>query len=336
VMPLVSILIPAYRAERWICETIKSALRQTWPNKEIIVVDDGSPDNTLAVAKRFESKMVKVVTQRHTGACGARNKALSLAQGTHIQWLDADDLLAPDKISRSLARSDSRSDSRVLLTSAFGTFFFRYQRARFEPNALGQDLSPVEWMVTRFTKNLWINPAAWLISRRLSDLAGPWDQRISPSGDDDGEYICRVVGASEKVKFVPEAKCYYREGSSSSLSKRRSDGAYEALLLSTKLCVSHLLSLEDSARTRAACIELLENRLWHFHPEKRDLIEQLEELARKLGAQHPLQLRETWKYSLVGRYFGWSSAKTGRRMVSTIRIAAAKNWDRLLYAALST
>ena len=54
--PLVSILIPAFNAQEWIAETIQSALRQTWPHKEIIVVDDGSTDGTLAIARRFESE----------------------------------------------------------------------------------------------------------------------------------------------------------------------------------------------------------------------------------------------------------------------------------------
>jgi glycosyltransferase involved in cell wall biosynthesis len=59
--PLVSILIPAYNAEPWIADTIKSALDQTWPNKEIIVVDDGSKDKTLSVARQFASKSVSVL-----------------------------------------------------------------------------------------------------------------------------------------------------------------------------------------------------------------------------------------------------------------------------------
>src|SRR5437588_1977285 len=96
---LVSILIPAYNAERWIRQSILSAINQTWDRKEIIVVDDGSTDLTLSVAKSLESKSVKVVTQINAGACKARNKALSLAQGDFIQWLDADDLLHPEKIA---------------------------------------------------------------------------------------------------------------------------------------------------------------------------------------------------------------------------------------------
>ena len=101
--PLVSILIPAYNAEEWIADTIQSAIAQTWPRKEIIVVDDGSRDRTAEVARRFASKEVAVVSTENQGAAAARNHALQLSQGDYIQWLDADDLLAPDKIERQLA-----------------------------------------------------------------------------------------------------------------------------------------------------------------------------------------------------------------------------------------
>jgi glycosyltransferase involved in cell wall biosynthesis len=218
VSDLVSILIPAYNAEQWIRETIRSALDQTWPNTEIIVVDDGSSDNTLKMARAFESGIVKVITQQNRGACGARNRALEVAQGSYIQWLDADDLLAPDKISQQLKGSNNGLTSQVLLTSAFGKFLFRHRKAKFEPNALWQDLAPQDWILTKFMKHVWMNPTSWLVSRKLTDMAGPWDERLSGSGDDDGEYICRIVSVSEKVKFVREAKCYYRRGGPGSLS----------------------------------------------------------------------------------------------------------------------
>jgi len=96
--PLVSILIPAFNAEEWISDTLSSAIAQTWERKEIIVVDDGSSDQTLTVARRFESQGVRVVPQKNQGAAAARNTALSLSQGDYIQWLDADDLLAPTRL----------------------------------------------------------------------------------------------------------------------------------------------------------------------------------------------------------------------------------------------
>src|SRR5437868_12942861 len=64
---LVSVLVPAYNAEQWIADTIKSALDQTWSRKEIIVVDDGSRDGTLAIARQFASENVRVVTQENRG-----------------------------------------------------------------------------------------------------------------------------------------------------------------------------------------------------------------------------------------------------------------------------
>src|SRR5262245_2008001 len=144
--PLVSILIPAYNAERWIAETLQSALGQTWGRKEIIVVDDGSSDGTLAAALRFESNEVRVVMQPNQGAAAARNKALSLSQGDYIQWLDADDLLAPDKISKQIETVGGSVGQRTLLSGPWAYFCYRTSAAKFNPTPLWCDLSPVEWM----------------------------------------------------------------------------------------------------------------------------------------------------------------------------------------------
>src|SRR5690606_29679667 len=97
--PLVSILIPAYNSGRWIAATIRAALAQTWCNTELIIVDDGSRDDTLAIAQSFASPRVKVISQENQGASAARNTAFEHSQGDYIQWLDADDLIAPDKIA---------------------------------------------------------------------------------------------------------------------------------------------------------------------------------------------------------------------------------------------
>jgi glycosyltransferase involved in cell wall biosynthesis len=215
---LVSILIPAYNCEKWIAETIESALAQTWPNKEIIIVNDGSTDNTLQIAKQFESKSVKVISQENKGAAAARNRAFEHAQGDYIQWLDADDLLAPGKIAEQMKIAGNGKTDLTLYTSPFGTFYWHTERAIFASNTLWQDLTPVEWMIRRFTENLWMHPGVWLISRALAEKAGPWDERLSLN--DDGEYISRVVAASENVKFVNTAICYYRQWSFTQLSRQ--------------------------------------------------------------------------------------------------------------------
>ncbi|MGO9305296.1 MAG: oligosaccharide flippase family protein, partial [Candidatus Korobacteraceae bacterium] len=208
VKPVVSILIPAFNAQEWIADTIRSAIAQTYEPKEIIVVDDGSTDETLAIARRFASGCVRVFTQNNQGAAAARNKAFSLSSGDYIQWLDADDLLAPDKIARQMSVVTQCQSKRTLLSSAFGRFKYRYHRAEFFPTGLWCDLSPVEWLTRKMGQNVYMQTATWLVSRELTEAAGPWDTRLL--GDDDGEYFCRVLLASDGVRFVPEATVFYR------------------------------------------------------------------------------------------------------------------------------
>ena len=163
--PLVSILIPAYNAQDWIADTIQSALLQTWPRKEIIVVDDGSKDQTRAVAEQFSSQGVQVVTQPNSGAAAARNKAFSLCHGDYIQWLDADDLLAPQKIASQMQAVERGGSPRVLVSCGWGRFIYRLSRARFTPTSLWCDCAPVDWMVRKMEENLYMQTATWLVSR---------------------------------------------------------------------------------------------------------------------------------------------------------------------------
>lgn len=90
--PLISIIIPCYNAEKYVREAIQSALDQTWPNLEVIVVDDGSTDGSLDVIRSFSNR-IRHATGPNRGGCAARNQGLSLARGEYIQFLDADDLL---------------------------------------------------------------------------------------------------------------------------------------------------------------------------------------------------------------------------------------------------
>lgn len=322
---LVSILIPAYNAERWISETIESALSQTWPKKEIIIVDDGSSDKTFSVANRYSSKILKVVTQKNCGASSARNMAFSLCQGDYIQWLDADDLLAPYKIETQLKYSGGDRNDR-LYSSAFGKFY-DYKRARYVPNSLWQDLEPVEWLLKKLAENLWISSATWLVSRELTELAGLWDESLSL--DDDGEYFCRLVSMSHGVKFVEEAKSYYRVGNADSLSKRTSAKACQSLFRSTMLCINYLRSLEESERVKAACLDYLHVWIPYFYPEKEDILRQIRELARELGGElRPPTLG--WKYFVVEKLFGYKKARKAQRIIRKCKITAMKNMERML------
>lgn len=100
-LPLVSIIIPCYNGERFVAEAIESALAQTYPHKEVIVIDDGSTDNSLEVIKSFGDK-IRWETGPNRGGCAARNRGIELARGELIQFLDADDILHPQKLERQV------------------------------------------------------------------------------------------------------------------------------------------------------------------------------------------------------------------------------------------
>jgi GT2 family glycosyltransferase len=110
--PLVSVLIPAYQSERYVGEAIESALLQTHRPIEVIVVDDGSSDGTLAVARRYEAAhpgTVRVIAQANGGACAARNHAFRESRGAYVKFLDADDALAPHALEEELAALEGES-----------------------------------------------------------------------------------------------------------------------------------------------------------------------------------------------------------------------------------
>lgn len=94
---MVSIIIPCFNAERYIGEAIQSALEQTYPNCEVIVIDDGSTDGSVPVIQSFGEKIIWE-TGPHQGACAARNRGIELSRGAWIQFLDADDKLKPDAV----------------------------------------------------------------------------------------------------------------------------------------------------------------------------------------------------------------------------------------------
>jgi glycosyltransferase involved in cell wall biosynthesis len=325
---LVSILIPCYNAEKWLKQTIESALSQTWPNKEIIIMDDGSTDNSLQIARQYESAIVKVISQENRGGSAARNRALEYAQGDYIQWLDADDLLAPDKVECQMRVANRVGNSRILISSAWAEFYYRYHKAKFVKSNLWRDLAPVEWFVIKFSEHVYMTNNNWLVSRELTALAGLWDEGLSR--DQDGEYFGRVVAACEKIIFVPEANAYYRRCSPRSVSGGLSEKAKESEFLSKTLCISYLRSLEDSERTRKASLTFLKYDLGYQSLEVASMLQNARVLAKELGGELSPPVKN-WRLSIARAVLGRNLTETTRRLWWMSNVLVKANWDRLLY-----
>ena len=327
--PLVSILIAAYNSEKWIAYTLQSAIAQTWPRKEIIVVNDGSTDGTPDVVRQFASQGVVMLSTENRGMCAAQNLAYRSSSGDYIQWLDSDDVLAPDKIERQLGALRETDSNRVLLSSHYARFYYRTRAAKFVHNSLCEDLSPVEWLFRKLSQNLFMQNATWLVSRELSEAAGPWDTRLY--FDQDGEYFGRVLLASEGTRFVPGTGIYYRMSPSNRISYiGKSNKKKDSLLLAMKLHIQYIRSLEDSDRVRQACLRYLGAWYDNFYPDRPDIVAEVQKLAAELGGSlEPPRLR--WKYAWIRPVLGWDRAKMAQRAIPDMKASFLRYFDKLIF-----
>ena len=99
-MKKVSVIIPVYNVEKYVAATIKSVLSQTYENFEILIIDDGSPDGSLAICQQFKDSRIKIIRQKNRGLAGARNTGIRHASGDYLAFLDADDIWVPEKLEK--------------------------------------------------------------------------------------------------------------------------------------------------------------------------------------------------------------------------------------------
>jgi glycosyltransferase involved in cell wall biosynthesis len=327
--PLVSILISAYNAEQSLAETLESAVGQSWPNKEIILVDDGSTDKTAAIARKFAARGVILISRENGGLSAGVNSAYEHCHGDYIQYLDADDLLVPDKIEVQLTALRDGESRRILLSSPWARFYHRTQRASFVRNSLWEDLTPVEWLLRKMSENLHMQNATWLVSRELAEAAGPWDTTLHY--DQDGEYFARVLLASEGTQFVPGTGIYYRASGSGSISYLgNSKKKRESLFQSMRLHMRYLQSLEESERVRKTCLVYMQTWYGVFYPDQADTIAEMQSIAAELGGK----LTEPGfpaKYGWLRTILGYRAARRAATVLPRLKSDALRHCDKLLY-----
>ena len=308
----VSTLIPAYNAERWVGSALQSALDQSWPKIEIIVVDDGSTDQTLAVAKRYESAKVKVMHQDNRGAAAARNAALREAQGDFLQYLDADDLLSADKTKEQLTLLQENPE---YLSVSSAVYFFDGKDPdsglRERSGAVDTD-EPVKWLIE------FLGPdgpfgtvpyGAWLTPRSVAERAGPWDDSVR-SPDDDGEYFARVVLASHGIRASKAGRYYYRKfAQGGSYSSTYSEVLLEGRLHSLNCKAKWLLARTSDPRAFRALANRYLDLAFGAYPSFPKLTDEALRKAKEMGETDYRPRFGTWKGELLRRFVGWKAAK---------------------------
>jgi len=169
-----------------------------------------------------------------------------------------------------MALVEEGTEPAALLSGAWGHFYYRPWKSVFRPTSLWRNQSPREWLLANLAEGQWMQPASWLVSRKLTESAGAWDQRLTL--DDDGEYFSRVVLASKTIRFVPDSTVFYRRTVSSLSSISPTSKKLDSLLLSISLQVEHARQFEDSPEMRKACARCIERYIVWFYPERMDLV----------------------------------------------------------------
>jgi glycosyltransferase involved in cell wall biosynthesis len=205
--PTVSVVIPAYNAEEYVRDAVTSAIRQTYPLREIVCVDDGSTDGTLEVLRRLEAQhpeQIQVLTGPNRGASAARNRGMKKVTGDYIQFLDADDTLLPEKVEQDVSVLDENREALL-----FGSFeAFRNEKKTDECDTF---VSENPWVC--LAKDNFGFTSANLFRADAVKRVGGWDEQLPFNQEYD--LIARMLMDGADVAFAhhksTHARC--REGS---------------------------------------------------------------------------------------------------------------------------
>lgn len=207
----ISVVVPCHNAETYLAQTLGSALDQTRPPAEVIVVDDGSTDGSLALARRFEARTagrVRVLAQDNAGAPAARNLGALAASGDALMFLDADDVIGPDTLEALAAALPEGGFAgcrwqRVELTG--GRWMSR--PASCAPRRPDQD-ALAGWLT-----GWYYPPCAMLWSRDAFARTGGWDESLTIN--QDGDLVMRALATGLPLAETPRGCAFYRRAPNS-------------------------------------------------------------------------------------------------------------------------
>jgi glycosyltransferase involved in cell wall biosynthesis len=317
--PRVSIIIPCRNGAAWLGEAIESCLGQSWPNLQIIVVDNGSSDDSFALAKRFEARAVTVMACERAGASAARNVGLAHADGDLIQFLDADDLLDAEKIRRQVERLNGAPAASVA-SGAWAWFARDPREASFTAEAVWRDLAPQDFLIASWLGGGMMPNFSWLTPRAVIERAGPWNEMLSVN--DDGEFFGRVVLASPGIVFCADARGYYRSTGAPTLSKRRDSEALTSAFTAVDLSCQHLLQRCGTGAAAKACATHYQRFAYDAYPRAAELVARAERCAAELGGSD-LRPGGGPTFQMLARGLGWKLGKRAQLAWRSLRGRAA-------------
>jgi glycosyltransferase involved in cell wall biosynthesis len=313
-MKKVSVIMPVYNCERFIPEAITSVLVQTYKNIELIIVDDGSTDGSYKIAKSYESENVKVFTQNNSGACKARNFAFNISTGDYIQYLDADDILAPNKISVHVNLLEKHGSDCIVFCS------YTHNYDSFKKNLyLDQEINknyftPLDLYIDIFKAKGNIAGISWLLPREIIQQTPQWNEQLIKA--QDLPFFVNIALKTSKVLFSKDTLVYYRI-TGFNITANQNPKAIESVLLSAKSVQESVLRYENSERVREALVFLLSSIFCIYYSKKTS--DQLRIIERDINTLNGKLIYSGNKYfGYLSKIIGIKSALLLKRTLKAI------------------
>lgn len=325
-VPLVSIVIPCYNAEVMISRCLNSCFQQTYPNIEIIVVDNNSTDNSTDVVRHLANTVPHrfVVTNCYQqGPNSARNHGFSFTKGDYIQWLDADDELAPTKIAWQVSALEKNRNYEI----AYGDWSWRfYDSGRISSELVFTSQEYDDYLLQLLADN-WQPPHAYLLRRtaatKLDEISG-WHKKTRIATDREYFTLAAVLGF--RFLYVPQVFAYYNNWSANQLAQSTS------YLERARNLRSIFLRLQDQAQqqlsgriTERHWFALRQNwHLWILVPNSVSIIRQKQQhfLVRNnpMPVMISVSLAEAMVLSAMQKYSGAHTLEHHARVIVRILI----------------
>ncbi|WPU98355.1 glycosyltransferase family A protein [Mucilaginibacter sp. cycad4] len=304
--PLVSVCMPAYDAGKYIADAVRSILKQTYSYWELIIVNDGSTDDTSLILKQFTDPRISVHQQENCGQCAAANKAFSLSKGRLVKFMDADDMISPGYLAAQVNCIGDREDT--VASAAWGRFYNDdINTFKLNEEVIREDCQPIDWLVSSMDgKQAMMQCAIWLIPRAILQKSGLWNERLSLIND--FEFIIRVVLNAREIRFAENSVLYYRSGLQNSLSSLKSQKGAQSAFDSINMGTSYMLDFEPSDRVKKVCAACFQNFVYSFYPFHKTLIKLAEHKIKELGGT--TSAFPSGGYTrLLQKIIGWKNVK---------------------------
>jgi glycosyltransferase involved in cell wall biosynthesis len=249
--PLISVIIPSYNSACFVPQAVQSALAQTYGRVEVIVVDDGSTDDTKERLAPLDSR-IRYIFQKNGGPSKARNRGIKEAQGDLIAFLDADDLWLPEKLAKQWAVLQTNSEAALVHTDVYQLYAHSSESAYVY---LGRERFS-GWCYTEFFWGNRIQTSTVMITRRCIEQIGSFDESIQGASTEDLDLWLRIA-RHYPLTYVNEPLVFYRHHLSNGSLNQRVMTENEYYVLAKALNVNCALNKAlDQGRIRQRLFEL--------------------------------------------------------------------------------